>query len=307
MARSPRITNPGNPTVYHLISRTTLLGFPMGEVEKDSFVELVRKFSRIYFVEVLGFCCMDNHFHLLVRMFPESDYTDEEVGERFSYCYGPYRKLMAGQIPHFRERWSNISEYMKDVKLGFTRYFNRRHDHKGYFWADRFKSVIVEDGDALLNCLAYIDLNPVRAGLVDRPENYRWSSIGWHVQTGNKGGFLSSDLGMGEYGEWMTSERLRNYRKFLYEVGSLDRGKGALMPPDIVDQERRNDYEISHLNHFLYRTRYFTDSGIIGSKKFVSQIYDSIKHRLPSKRKKSPQPIEGMEGIYSLKRITENN
>jgi putative transposase len=64
---------------------------------------------------------------------------------------------------------------------------------------DRFKSVIVEKGETLINCLAYIDLNPLRAGLVDRPEDYRWNSLGYHVQTGNKDNFLSLDFGLIEF------------------------------------------------------------------------------------------------------------
>ncbi len=78
---------------------------------------------------------------------------------------------------------------MKELKQTFTRFYNRRHDRRGYFWGDRFKSLIVEDGETLINCLAYIDLNPVRAGIVERPEEYRWSSLGYHVQTNNKDNF----------------------------------------------------------------------------------------------------------------------
>jgi hypothetical protein len=52
----------------------------------------------------------------------------------------------------------------------------------------------------LINCLAYIDLNPLRAGIVSRPEGYRWNSIGYHIQTGNKDEFLSLDFGLKEFG-----------------------------------------------------------------------------------------------------------
>jgi hypothetical protein len=60
--------------------------------------------------------------------------------------------------------------------------------------------VIVENGETLINCLAYIDLNPLRAGLVKRQEDYRWNSIGYHIQTGNKDNFLSMDFGLKEFG-----------------------------------------------------------------------------------------------------------
>ena len=68
--------------------------------------------------------------------------------------------------------------------------YNIKRGRKGTFWAERFKSVIVEKGETLINCLVYIDLNPVRAGLVDRPEDYRWSSLGYRFQFSSKDEFL---------------------------------------------------------------------------------------------------------------------
>jgi len=57
-----------------------------------------------------------------------------------------------------------------------------------------------------MNCLAYIDLNPLRAGIVSRPEDYRWNSLGYHVQTNNRDNFLSTDFGPGEIRSAVTSE-----------------------------------------------------------------------------------------------------
>ena len=104
------------------------------------------------------------------------------------------RSFFESMTLHYREKWSSLSEFIREIKLDFSRYYNKRHNRRGYFWGDRFKSVIVEDGETLINCLAYIDLNPVRAAIVERPEDYRWSSIGYHVQSGNKGDFLSLDF-----------------------------------------------------------------------------------------------------------------
>jgi len=77
--------------------------------------------------------------------------------------------------------------------------------------------VIVDNGDTLINCLAYIDLNPFRAGLVKKPEEYRWSSLGYHIQWKNKGGFLSLDFGLKEFGVKDKRDRLRYYREFVYK------------------------------------------------------------------------------------------
>jgi hypothetical protein len=67
----------------------------------------------------------------------------------------------------------------------------------------------------LINCLVCIDLNPLRAGLVDRPEEYRWNSLGYHIQTGNKDNFLSLDFGLKEFGVLDGGERLKGYRRYV--------------------------------------------------------------------------------------------
>jgi putative transposase len=110
--------------------------------------------------------------------------------------------------------------------------------------------------------LAYLDLNPVRAGLVKRPEDYRWCSLGYHVQTRNKGKFLSLDFGLREFGIKSGKDGLRYYRRFVYEKGGLEG----------VEKERGRDFEVGKVDRFLLRTRYFTDSGIIGSKAYVSSF-----------------------------------
>ena len=94
-----------------------------------------------------------------------------------------------------RQKLASLSEFVREIKVYFDRFYNKRHGRRGYFWGDRFKSVIVERGETLVNCLAYIDLNPVRAGIVDKPEDYRWNSLGYHIQTNNKDDFLSTDFG----------------------------------------------------------------------------------------------------------------
>ena len=82
--------------------------------------------------------------------------------------------------------------------------------------------MIVDNGETLINCLAYIDLNPVRVGIVERPEEYRWSSIGYHVQAKNKDKFLSLDFGLREFGVKKDTERLKHYRKFMHEKGGIE-------------------------------------------------------------------------------------
>jgi hypothetical protein len=179
---------------------------------------------------------------------------------------------------------------------------------RGYFWGDRFKSVIVDKGETLINCLAYIDLNPLRADIVQRPEDYRWNSLGYHVQTNNRDNFLSTDFGLNEFNVKSEKECIRRYRRYVYEAGAVNRpakSKARVIGGKILEKERKREFELSRNDRFRYRTRYFTDSGVIGSKDFVSKTYMRFKHHFISKNEKKPKPVKGLSGVYSLKRLSE--
>ena len=246
-----------------------------------------------------------NCSQLVVRMKSSEGISDEEIRQRFDYHYNKDGKetenvLVEGQIPSLRQKWSNLSEYVKDIKQRFSRYYNKKHNRKGYFWSDRFKSLLVEEGDTLINCLAYVELNACRAGLVKKPEDYRWCSLGYHVQTGNKDGFLSFNFGLPYLKTNNPEQRLRHYREFVYKKGSI-----TVIDEDIVQKEKESNFEISSYDRFLYRTRYFTDSSIIGSKEFVKKYYQKFKNIFASKGKK-PNSIRGLSDIYSLKKLSES-
>jgi len=308
MPRTQRMIIDDQSTVYHVMSRTALDGFPLRDVEKDFMLDLIRRYAALYLVEILGFSIMGNHFHLLLRVIPEYKFTDDEILKRYMDFYGDERIFAEGLVSSLREKLSSLSEFMREIKVSFARFYNRRHHRRGYFWGDRFKSVIVEKGETLINCLAYIDLNPLRAGLVALPEQYRWNSLGYHIQTNNQGNFLSTDFGLKEFNVKSKKERIRRYRRYVYEAGALnqtEKGNIKVIEDKILEEERQREFELSKSDRFRYRTRYFTDSGIIGSKEFVSTNYRRFRNLFFSKHEKKPKPIKGLDGIYSLKRLAE--
>jgi len=82
-------------------------------------------------------------------------------------------------------------------------------------------------------------------------------------------------------------------------------GQAKVIGDRILEKERKRKFEISRSDRFRYRTRYFTDSGIIGSKEFVSNTYRRFKDHFISKNEKKPKPVKGVSGVYSLKRLSE--
>ncbi len=106
MARIPRLLLRGESATYHVISRSALPGFPLGDVEKDYLLQLLRRLSRVYFAEVLGFCLMGNHAHLVVRMHTGDGLDDEEIRRRYRLARGRELppELLDGQIPLLRHK-----------------------------------------------------------------------------------------------------------------------------------------------------------------------------------------------------------
>jgi putative transposase len=323
MPRIARFIRDNQPTIYHIVSRTALQGLPIKDRDNDFLLGLIKKLSSLYFVDVLGFALLGNHFHLVIRMYPESDPTDDEIKERLQKYYGDELNVTGVLISDYRKRLTSLGAYVKDIKQGFTRYFNKKYGRRGFFWGDRFKSMIVQDGLSLVNLLAYVDLNPIRAGIVKKPEDYRWCSLGYHTQTGNKDGLLSIDFGMKEWNEFNPKEIVRKYREFVYETGAAEsqesgvslRPIGAYAPEGsqgsvkrgidvkIVEKARKKGYRISRVDRFRYRCRYFTDSGIIGGKDFVQEVFDQVKHLLGSKDERKFTSVSGVDGVYSMKRL----
>ena len=121
------------PAVYHVICRSALDGFALGDVEKEYFVKLLRELTSVYFVEIFGFSVMGNHAHVLLRMGTGEAVSDEEIRRRFRLSYGGEEglELPDSDIALYRERWASLSEFMKDLKQGFSRWYNKR---EGRIW-----------------------------------------------------------------------------------------------------------------------------------------------------------------------------
>jgi len=139
---------------------------------------------------------------------------------------------VAGILERYERRRGDLSVFMRELKQRVTLYMNQRLDRVGTLWESRFKSVLVEgDEAALMAVAAYIDLNPVRAGMVERPEDYPWSGYGEAASKGRGakrarrglGTILREALGLrGQDAErcgedWRRT--LGRYRLFLYEQG----------------------------------------------------------------------------------------
>jgi len=146
MARLPRLTITGYP--HHVILR----GNNRQEIFRDQadyerMLDLLFGHSRAFKVDIHAYVLMSNHLHLLLT--PQEDLA--------------------------------LSKMMQAVGRGYVQAFNKVHGRTGTLWEGRYRSTLIQTDLYLLACMAYIDLNPVRAHMVDLPERYDWSSHGHYV------------------------------------------------------------------------------------------------------------------------------
>jgi putative transposase len=192
--------------IYHCISRVVDRRFVFDEREREQFRMFTRMQENFSGCRVLSYCVMSNHFHILLEVppVPDGGFSDEDLLKRLSAIYteafvAEVAKELLDACKSGNEAWveeircrhtyrmHDLSEFMKTLLQRFTRWFNRTHKRCGTLWEERYKSVIVESGVAARTMAAYIDLNPVRAGMVSDPADYRWSSYGEAVGGGRRG------------------------------------------------------------------------------------------------------------------------
>ncbi len=141
MARQPRLALPGYP--HHVIQRgNNRQPIVLDEADRRMLYSLWLEESQRHKVAVNAYVLLDNHFHMLLT--PPSDEA--------------------------------MSLMMQSVGRTYVRYFNKRHNRSGTLWEGRYKSSLIDSEGYLLTCMAYIDLNPVRAGLAESAEDFSWSS-----------------------------------------------------------------------------------------------------------------------------------
>ena len=216
----------------------------------------------------------------------------------------------------FTRRMHDLSEFMKSLLERFTKWFNRMHSRTGTLWEDRFRSVIVESGVAARTMAAYIDLNPVRAGMVQDPADYRWSSYGEAVGGGKKGngkkareGLVRAyfcDQGVGfDSGKWLEVSRL--YRRLMglalgRKPGRSDvvgkgngLGQSTMNTAEMLESKDNGTVlkDLGMAKMLRCRVRYFTDGAVIGSKEFVNEAFANARERFGPKRKDGARTMRG--------------
>ena len=146
MARQARESSPSG--IYHIMARgINKMDIFINDEDRLKYCDILEKVKEKYTFALYSYCLMDNHAHLLVQ-----------------------------------ERDSSVSEVMKSIGIRYSMYFNRKSGRIGNLFQERFRSEPITSEEYLLTCARYIHNNPVKAGIVSRPENYQWSSYRHYLE-----------------------------------------------------------------------------------------------------------------------------
>jgi REP element-mobilizing transposase RayT len=306
--------------------------FVLGDEEREKFRIFMRMQENFSGCRVLSYCLMSNHIHILLEIPPMAagGISDEELLKRLSAIWSEAAvAALAKELGDAREaedealaatiharhtyRMHCLSEYMKTLLHRFTCWFNRTHQRTGTLWEQRFKSVIVESGIAARTMAAYIDLNPVRAGMVSDPAEYRWSSYGEAVGGSAKGNGKKARGGlvracMSHQGAGFEAEKWKDVSQIYRQTmglalgknsGKTEVAKGAVRPQMNTAEAletKNNGTMLPNLKMAAMlrcRVRYFTDGVVIGSKEFVNAAFLAARERFTPKRKDGARVMRG--------------
>jgi REP element-mobilizing transposase RayT len=354
--RDTRYKIHGEAAVYHCLSRVTQGRFLLGVEEKDFLRQWLWRAAEFCGVEIITYALMSNHFHVLVRI-PEKEaadaqMTDEHLAQRLGNLEGEesQQRFLRHRPAHREEsftqlgldisdedraswddewqarrarllqRMHDVSQFMKLVKERFTTWYNRRHQTYGTLWADRYKSLIVEDHpDALKTLALYIDLNPVRAQLVHDPKDYAWCGYA-EAESGHRRvqrqlayvvDVTRDDAAPEQQTAAWEKEGRQQYRAHLLDQAtavklpaagvsgesqiSAKRRRQSSSPAPIpsASAEKNKTEQKTWRDAVREKVRYLTEGMALGRKAWVEKIYQSRQARFTPKRTSGAREIKG--------------
>ncbi|MEC5125818.1 transposase [Verrucomicrobiales bacterium BCK34] len=337
--RQPRIRGEGK-SYYHCLSRVVDGRFILGDEEREHFVALMRRLEAFHGMRVVTYCVMSNHFHLLIEEPDEetrAGWSEASIIERVARLHDStvartlreeLERARAAKnqewetqiLDRYRKRMGDLACFMKELKQRFSQWYNRRNGRRGTLWEDRYKSVLVEGrGKALMTMAAYIDLNPVRAGMVSKVEDYRWcgysSAVGGNrwARRGLGRILAESDTVSGGQFEERWEETATLYRLWLYHEGEVRAIVESGAKPgrqgfsrEEVEVEQKRGGKLTLKDALRCRVRYFTDGAVLGSAQFVDEVFERNRSKFGKTRETGAREMrnadwEGLTVIRDLR------
>lgn len=214
VARNQQICVEETP-YYHVVSRCVRRAFLCGEDKftgksfehrRGWLIDRIKQVTSVFAIDVCSYAIMSNHFHIVLKVGSTNEWNDTQVLMTWCSLYSlpvlcdrylkgeieteaELRRVME-YVTEYRTRLASVSWYMKAINEYVARMANEEDKCTGHFWESRFKSQALLDERALLTCMAYVDLNPIRAAISKDLKSSEYTSIKERIE--NNHTWLSS-------------------------------------------------------------------------------------------------------------------
>ncbi len=318
--RRLKVNNADTGSVYHVLSRTVNKEFLWDDQAKEVFRKQLWKTAAFCGVEILAYCLMSNHFHILVRVVTgrSAKLTNDDLLERLQLFYTNPKDLpvlaqwQAGLRSQDEQaqkacrqrllaRMDDLSVFMKLLKQRFSIWYNRSHGRIGTHWCERFQSLLVQDTPHALRLVsAYIALNPVRAGLCRDPKDYRFSSYAEALA-----GHPHTLRGL----RWMMRENtdavaLAEFRNFLFALGVMPKkdGSGGCISAEEARKVLRKGGKLPASVLYSCQLRYFIQGLALGTREFLLELTAEKMVFINQRTQVRAIPTEMAENLFCFRR-----
>ncbi|MCC5839834.1 MAG: hypothetical protein JJT96_06905 [Opitutales bacterium] len=293
----------------------------MDEEAMEAMRHIMRSQAAFAGMEVLTYCFMANHFHIFVRLDPKETERLDDAGlvGRFRALYGGTRCASLGLDAddleailakngdpaegirrRLKARMGDVSVFMREVKTRFTLWYNRKRGTVGTFWAERFRSVIVEaDTKAQRMVAAYIDLNPVRAGLVEDAGAYGFSGFGEACAGGSaaRRGIARIEGKLTWATKWHERYRARLCSRM--GPGMRPRRGDVRIASGEAEGEDRREAAVPEGSRLLSKIRAFSEGWVVGSVAWVESFCSANGWLGFRKGRKAKPVVEEGDSAYT--------
>lgn len=297
MARVARIKADGESAAYHLYGRVAgeRGWYPLCKpLCRKTLIDLMKRYSKAYCCSITAYSIMGSHYHAVAQFEAFRTLSRAELRERALSLYPNSESMLddwtQDRWDRLQERLFDVSEFMRNVHSAFARFYNKSYQRHGKFWADRFKSTLLENTKAMLDCMLYVELNPVRAGLVERPEEWEGSSL--LLREAGLDGWL---MPLSDIFEKTKKQALMEYRCLVYYRGGVPNKTGqAAISQRIIQEEASRGFEVSGV--YRKRLRYFVDGLVVGSEGYIREKLGSLQEAGQYLRRKNP--VAHLDGVH---------
>ena len=288
---------------YHLTNRVTgwTDWFPFEDQRaRRKLLDMMLFYVSVYRCRLAAFQIMGNHFHFVVHFEKPRSLSREELEDIAHKLYGQKAEKKTAdwtvaEWEAFNQRLFDVSKLMQNVDGQYARWYNRQFRRRGHFWSERFKNPELLGIEAVQDAILYVELNAVRAGLVKRPEQWKWGSARWRLTREDHDLIALEELFPSEPGTDVYS----SYRARLYYRGAVPtRENQAAIPLWILDQEERRGF--TRAGAFRRRLRFLTDGLAVGPAEKVAQLLETYRKQGRYRRRRHPIPQLGGV-LYSLR------